>query len=109
MGDPIRTVSSSTAAIASAPRDLETICLKCLEKEPDKRYPTAQALANELGRFLNHEPIHARPITRVERVWRWCRRKPALATTLAVAHLLLLTLLIGGPVLTYRINLALTD
>jgi WD40 repeat protein len=91
----------------SVARDLETICLKCLQKEPEKRYRTAQELADEFGRFLNQQPIYARPVTRVERIWRWCRRKPALACTLAAAQLLLLTLFIGGPVLTYRINQAL--
>src|SRR5688500_17890751 len=66
----------------SVPRDLDTITLKCLEKEPSRRYPTAQELAEELGRVLRHDPIRARPITQPENCWRWCRRKPALATAL---------------------------
>jgi len=69
----------------SIPKDLETITLKCLDKEPSRRYQTAQELADELGRVLHHEPIRARPITQPEKLWRWCRRKPALATALGLA------------------------
>ena len=69
------------------PRDLETICLKCLEKEPARRYPTAQALAEELARFLAGEPIQARPIGPAGKAWRWCQRNPALTSVTGVALL----------------------
>jgi WD40 repeat protein/tRNA A-37 threonylcarbamoyl transferase component Bud32/Tfp pilus assembly protein PilF len=75
------------------PRDLETICLKCLEKEPARRYPSARELAAELRRFLNHEPIKARPVSRLEKVWRWSQRNRAVAILSSAAGLLLLSTL----------------
>ena len=73
------------------PRDLETICLKCLAKEASRRYATAGELAADLGRFLGHEPIRARPTTGRERAVRWARRNPVVASLTTLVGLLLIT------------------
>jgi WD40 repeat protein len=65
------------------PADLDTICLKCLEKEPQRRYAGALALAEDLRRFLAREPIRARPASAWERGWKWARRRPAVASLIA--------------------------
>lgn len=66
-------------------QDVETICMKCLEKEPDRRFQTAKEVADELKRFINGEPILSRPISRPERLLRWCRRNPVVSSLSGLA------------------------
>ncbi|MGF1582406.1 MAG: protein kinase, partial [Gemmataceae bacterium] len=93
--DTIRQVVSEepkppTQINPKVPKDLETICLKCLEKEPLKRYASAEALGEDLRKYLNDEPIAARPVSRTERAVKWVKRNTALAMSMAAVFLVLI-------------------
>jgi WD40 repeat protein/tRNA A-37 threonylcarbamoyl transferase component Bud32 len=81
---------------AAIDRDLETICLKCLQKEPARRYASAQALAEDLERWLKGEPIQARPSSLWEQAVKWARRRPAAAALIVVSVVATAALFIGG-------------
>src|SRR5262249_48114619 len=89
----------------TVPRDLETVVLKAIAKEPAERYPTARALAEDLENFLAGKPIRARRVGPFETAWRWCRRNPAAAALLVVSGLATLTLVGLGVALGYQSRL----
>lgn len=84
------------------PRDLETICLKCLEKNPAKRYANAEALAEDLERWLAGVPISARRVSSLEKSWRWCVRNSVVATLMALFSLSLIVGIISTSIFAYR-------
>jgi WD40 repeat protein/HEAT repeat protein len=90
-------------------RDLETICLKCLDKDPRRRYGSAGALADDLERWLNGEPIQARPSTAWERTVKWVRRRPAAAALVGVSAAAAAALLVAGLVFDARLGAAVRD
>jgi tetratricopeptide (TPR) repeat protein/tRNA A-37 threonylcarbamoyl transferase component Bud32 len=89
------------------PRDLQTICLKCLEKEPARRYASAADLADDLARFREGRPIRARPVRSAERLLKWARRQPRLAALTLVCCLALTGVFLGGAVYQYLLQRAL--
>lgn len=92
--DPI----APSQLVPRLPKDVETICLKCLEKDPEKRYSSALELAEDCHRYVAGEPILSRPISAPERAWRWCKRNPRMAALVATVAGLLVTVAVGSSV-----------
>jgi WD40 repeat protein len=92
--------------VPGLPRDIETIALKCLQKDPSRRYPDASVLAEDLRRFLHREPIRARRAGVLEWASGWCRRQPLVASLLGVVASLLVAMVVGSVVFVLRLSQA---
>jgi WD40 repeat protein/tRNA A-37 threonylcarbamoyl transferase component Bud32 len=92
-----RDPQSIRASNPNIDRDLETVCLKCLEKDPERRYESAEALARDLERWQVGKPVHARPVRQMDRAWRWCQRNKVLAGLSAAVIALIVAALVGLP------------
>lgn len=107
---PLETLLQVLDAEPAAPRllnpaldsDIETITLKCLDKSPARRYASAAALAADLRRYVEGEPIEARPIGPAARAWRWCKRKPVVAGLIAAVSVLAVAVVVGAPLAALR-------
>ncbi len=100
---PLRQLNSSL------PKDLETICERCLEKDPARRYESAREVADELARFRSGQPIHARPVGRLQRLSKWCQRNPAIAVLTTMVALALLSTVVISLASQQRVTAALGD
>ena len=89
---------------ADIPIDLETICLKCLDKDPEQRYSDAQSLADELDRFINNRPIEARPVGNLLRGWWWCKRNPLISGMLTTITILVLTFGVASTITSIKLR-----
>ncbi|MCR9198980.1 MAG: serine/threonine protein kinase [Planctomycetaceae bacterium] len=90
----------------AVPADLQTICLKAIEKEPSRRYASATEMADDLQRWLHHKPIIARPVSTVEKTWRWCRRNPRITILLALVAFALTSTAVVSAASAYRVAVA---
>lgn len=106
VNDPVVPPSSHQPELDS---DLEVICLKSLEKEPDKRYASAGGFADDLDRWLAGKPIHARPVSQAERIFRWCKRNPFSTTLMAISLCSLFVALAASVIGYVRVSGALAE